>query len=74
LEEAFKDEVFYITGSSGGIGLATARLCVEKGATVIITGRDLRILKKLKPIFLKSHLELLHIILMFLTNLKLLIL
>ena len=46
MEAAFKDEVFYITGSSGGIGFATAKLCVEKGAAVIITGRDAKNLKK----------------------------
>ena len=36
----FKDEVIYITGATAGIGLATAKLCMEQGATVVITGRD----------------------------------
>jgi meso-butanediol dehydrogenase / (S,S)-butanediol dehydrogenase / diacetyl reductase len=36
----FKDEVIYITGASAGIGFATAKLCLEQGATVVITGRN----------------------------------
>ena len=36
----FKDEVIYITGASSGIGFATAKLCLEQGATVVITGRN----------------------------------
>jgi meso-butanediol dehydrogenase/(S,S)-butanediol dehydrogenase/diacetyl reductase len=46
LEATFKDEVIYITGSSGGIGFATAKLCLQKGATVVITGRNSKDLKK----------------------------
>jgi meso-butanediol dehydrogenase/(S,S)-butanediol dehydrogenase/diacetyl reductase len=53
LEAIFKDEVFYITGSSGGIGFATAKLCIEKGATVVITGRDPDNLKKAEAELLK---------------------
>ena len=46
MEATFKDEVIYITGSSGGIGFATAKLCLQKGATVVITGRNSKDLKK----------------------------
>ena len=53
MEAIFKDEVFYITGSSGGIGFATAKLCIEKGATVVITGRDPDNLKKAEAELLK---------------------
>ena len=35
-----ENEVVYITGASSGIGYATAELCLKKGATVIITGRN----------------------------------
>ena len=49
----FNDEVFYITGSSGGIGFATAKLCIEKGATVVITGRDADNLKNAEAELLK---------------------
>ena len=53
MEAIFKDEVFYITGSSGGIGFATAKLCIEKGATVVITGRDADNLKNAEAELLK---------------------
>jgi meso-butanediol dehydrogenase / (S,S)-butanediol dehydrogenase / diacetyl reductase len=42
----FKDEVIYITGASAGIGFATAKLCLEQGATVVITGRNTDNLKR----------------------------
>ena len=41
----FKESVIYITGATAGIGYATAELCLKKGATVIITGRDKENLK-----------------------------
>ncbi len=34
------DSVILVTGSSRGIGLATARLLAERGATVVCSGRD----------------------------------
>lgn len=35
-----RDRVCVVTGSSGGIGLATARLLGEEGARVVVSGRD----------------------------------
>ena len=40
MEKTFDNKVIYITGASAGIGYATAELCLLKGATVIITGRN----------------------------------
>ena len=40
MEKTFDKKIIYITGASAGIGYATAELCLKKGATVIITGRD----------------------------------
>ena len=53
MEAVLRDEVIYITGASAGIGFATAQLCLEKGATVIITGRDNENLQKAKTALLK---------------------
>ena len=39
-ENNLNNQVIYITGASAGIGYATAELCLQKGATVVITGRD----------------------------------
>ena len=45
MEKTFDRKIFYISGASAGIGYATAELCLKKGATVIITGRDKENLK-----------------------------
>ena len=34
------DQVIVITGASSGIGLATAKMAAERGATVVLTSRD----------------------------------
>ena len=36
----FDGQVAVITGGASGIGLATARLLAEQGASVVIAGRD----------------------------------
>jgi NAD(P)-dependent dehydrogenase (short-subunit alcohol dehydrogenase family) len=37
---AFQGEAALITGGTSGMGSATARAMAEKGASVILTGRD----------------------------------
>ena len=53
MEKTFDKKVIYITGASAGIGYATAELCLKKGATVIITGRDKENLKNAEKELLK---------------------
>ena len=48
MKNTFEDEVVYITGASAGIGYATAVLCLQYGATVVITGRNKDNLEKAK--------------------------
>ncbi len=53
MEKTFDKKVIYITGASAGIGYATAELCLKKGATVIINGRDKENLKNAEKELLK---------------------
>ena len=53
MEKIFDKKIIYITGASAGIGYATAELCLKKGATVIITGRDRENLKNAEKQLLK---------------------
>ena len=53
MEKIFDKKIIYITGASAGIGYATAELCLKKGATVIITGRDKENLKNAEKQLLK---------------------
>ena len=53
MEKTFDKKIIYITGASAGIGYATAELCLKKGATVIITGRDKENLKNAEKQLLK---------------------
>jgi NAD(P)-dependent dehydrogenase (short-subunit alcohol dehydrogenase family) len=45
-----KDKIALITGGTTGIGLATAKLFIEEGATVIVTGKNPETLKKAEGI------------------------
>ncbi len=38
--ERFKDKIVLVTGGTSGIGLAAAKLLLEEGARVIVTGRN----------------------------------
>jgi 3-oxoacyl-[acyl-carrier protein] reductase len=42
MDLGLRDRVCVVTGSTGGIGLATARLLAAEGARVVVTGRDSR--------------------------------
>jgi len=57
MEKTFNKKVIYITGASAGIGYATAELCLKKGATVIITGRNKENLENAKNELLKISSE-----------------
>ena len=53
MKNTFENEVVYITGASAGIGYATAQLCLQYGATVVITGRNKENLDKAQSELLK---------------------
>ena len=53
MKNTFEKEVIYITGASAGIGYVTAELCLQKGATVVITGRNNENLESAKNELLK---------------------
>ena len=53
MKNTFENEVVYITGASAGIGYATAQLCLQYGATVVITGRNKENLDKAQRELLK---------------------
>jgi 3-oxoacyl-[acyl-carrier protein] reductase len=40
MDLGLRDRVCVVTGSTGGIGLATARMLADDGARVVVTGRD----------------------------------
>ena len=40
MQHYVKDKVIIVTGGSSGFGLETARLLLEMGAKVVITGRN----------------------------------
>lgn len=40
MDLGLRDRVCVVTGSTGGIGLATARLLADEGARVVVSGRD----------------------------------
>ena len=53
MKNTFENEVVYITGASAGIGYTTAQLCLQYGATVVITGRNKDNLDKAQKELLK---------------------
>jgi NAD(P)-dependent dehydrogenase (short-subunit alcohol dehydrogenase family) len=40
MDLGLRDRVCVVTGSTAGIGLATARMLAAEGARVVVTGRD----------------------------------
>ncbi len=40
MDLGLRERVCVVTGSTGGIGLATARLLADEGARVVVSGRD----------------------------------
>ena len=40
MDLGLRDRVCIVTGSTGGIGLATARMLADEGARVLVSGRD----------------------------------
>jgi NAD(P)-dependent dehydrogenase (short-subunit alcohol dehydrogenase family) len=55
MEHYVKDRVVIVTGGSSGFGLEAARLLLEMGAKVVITGRDAARLKKAEDDLGKSE-------------------
>src|ERR1700679_1234064 len=53
-----ENKIMLITGGTSGIGLATAQLFIEEGATVIVTGKNPDTLNKAKET-LGTHAEIL---------------
>ncbi len=51
MDSEFASKIFIITGATSGIGKATARLAVERGASVTLTGRNEQELKKAGSLF-----------------------
>jgi NADP-dependent 3-hydroxy acid dehydrogenase YdfG len=49
-----KDKIVIVTGASGGIGLATARLLSNQGANVVLAARSVDKLKKLEKEIVNS--------------------
>lgn len=50
-----KDKRVFISGSTAGIGLATAKLFVQEGANVILNGRSMRTVKLAKQLILDKY-------------------
>ena len=51
MKECLLNEIVFITGATSGFGEEIARLCVERGAKVVITGRNESKLKELQDEF-----------------------
>lgn len=49
--KAIHNQVIVITGASGGIGLATARMAIARGARVVLSSSDANALKRLSDDF-----------------------
>jgi NAD(P)-dependent dehydrogenase (short-subunit alcohol dehydrogenase family) len=55
MDKSSGDSLSYIIGGSSGMGLATARLLVAKGSTVVLVGRDRNKLEESKKEFEKGE-------------------
>ncbi len=54
---SLKGKVAIITGSSSGIGAATAKLFAQKGCSVSLTGRNEENLKKVQQVCIDAGLK-----------------
>lgn len=55
MEISFKDKVALVTGAAGGIGLMTARMFAEAGASVVLADVDAAVMERAKELATEGH-------------------
>ncbi len=55
MEINFKNKVALVTGAAGGIGLMTARLFTEAGASVVLADVDVAVMERAKELATEGH-------------------